>query len=619
MQRLRNIVTQHPEIDDVDLARVLVPIVFSPTGTSTGGYPFLGEKSYELLRDTIPHILHMGQKVVDALTHLRKIVDGLESDTASDQDRGHFDRACKVVRTVVNTAAVTAPADLWLLRQVLGTLKSIGLLDRLADGETLPVDPSEPLRTAAGTLIVTEELIIDLNFLLARGYIEQVGTRALRIADNPQARTIFKDVLPLAAGAPNDLATRWGAFFRGEIISPDERSTLWNAAGDPTARTHTEQTTWFATLDEIQLGFQMLPIILGLRVAEINFRFAGGESISASELRPDDPLLATRALEVLEVAGSLKQLPDDRFCATSVGQRVFARGPGPFGIIEAYHGYMQQLAQILVEGRGKAWVQRGANIAASQDANKKTFETANSALDRFRDEYGFALKIFIEHAVGRGEATRQRCALSGEAEIHYFGADLEDAAIDAAREEQAQGKLPAGMKFIRNADIARPEAVVDRLRLEGLSTHGAVMLVGNGFHEARNQKDEAMVEVFSGYHEAGIILLFTEESALSVDDLLSTAWNTYHAGFKYVHERSGQGLRPARKVPSSRLGRPLPASWNECATRAGYVRAEALCSRTRTIFPYRPRNDHNPAISVNHFFVPRTIAEELGIPVEEHA
>ena len=41
------------------------------------------------------------------------------------------------------------------------------------------------------------------------------------------------------------------------------------------------------------------------------------------------------------------------------------------------------------------------------------------------------------------------------------------------------------------------------------------MLVGNGFHEVRQQTDERMVEVFRGYAEAGFVLLFTEESALA--------------------------------------------------------------------------------------------------------
>ena len=135
------------------------------------------------------------------------------------------------------------------------------------------------------------------------------------------------------------------------------------------------------------------------------------------------------------------------------------------------------------------------------------------------------------------------------------------------------------------------------------------MVVGNGVHEVREQTDEHMTAVFRAYEQAGIVLIFTEETALAVDDLLETAWNTYHAGFKYMHERSGQGLRPSYARPPSPLEGPLPASWTECAEQAGYVRAERLCSRGRTVYPYTPPSGHNPVITAHHFFVPWVLAK----------
>ena len=152
------------------------------------------------------------------------------------------------------------------------------------------------------------------------------------------------------------------------------------------------------------------------------------------------------------------------------------------------------------------------------------------------------------------------------------------------------------------ADIAHPEVLVHRLHDAGLDPNGAVMMVGNGFHEARGADDAQMIEVFQGYAKAGILLLFTEESALALDDLLATAWNTYHAGFKYVHERSGQGLRPAQ--PTRSRHQDLPMSWTECAEAAGYRRVDRWCSRSRTIYPHPTADGRNPSISENHFFVP---------------
>ena len=198
--------------------------------------------------------------------------------------------------------------------------------------------------------------------------------------------------------------------------------------------------------------------------------------------------------------------------------------------------------------------------------------------------------------------------------MQYFGADLEDASIDAALEERDAGNLPSDMVFIRNADIGKPETVIARVRAAGAKTEGAVMMVGNGFHEVRNQTDEKMVRVFKAYQEAGMILLFTEANALQVQDLLNTAWNTYHAGFMYVHAKSGQGLRPASPIPVERRSGELQASWVECAASAGYVRSDAHCSRSRTAYPTRPGgSSFTPAISANHFFVPRDLAELLEI------
>jgi len=331
-------------------------------------------------------------------------------------------------------------------------------------------------------------------------------------------------------------------------------------------------------------------------------------------LPTERPELHQVAQHILVASGALEE---GGWTPTPLGKRLFAKGPGPFGIIGAYHGYTTRLRQLLLEGRGNVWVERGANVAASQEANRRTFERANDSLDRFCSDTGFEFKVFIEHAVGRGEATRQRALRSGDAEIQYIGADLEEAAIAAAREERSLGHLPENMLFIAGADIGDPSAVVDFLRARGLKTEGAVMLVGNGFHEVRNQTDERMVEVFRGYHDAGLLLLFTEESALSTEDLLKTAWNTYHAGFRYVHEKSGQGLRPATTGPPPRFGKALPASWTECASRAGYVRAEPYCHRGRTIYPYAMAGRPNPAVSVSHFVVPKPLALKLGLVTDK--
>ena len=308
-------------------------------------------------------------------------------------------------------------------------------------------------------------------------------------------------------------------------------------------RRDARQTHWIPDKDELELGYLLVPVVLALRAADRTAGLSEGAEVVPTDLNDRHPSCAAAALEILTAAGWMAR-HGERYRVTTSGARGFSRGPGPFGIIETYHPYMEKGAEILRKGPGGVWVSRGENVGASQDANRSTFKQANAALDRFCEATGFSLRVFIEHAIGRGEATRQRYAVAGDALV-YVGADLEDAAIDAAIAEQKRGALPANMLFVRNVDIGKPGDLLAALASHGIASNGAVMLVGNGFHEVRSQTDDGMVDVFRGYHEAGIILLFTEENALSIDDLRATAFNTYHAGFRYVHDKSGQGLRPA--------------------------------------------------------------------------
>ena len=154
---------------------------------------------------------------------------------------------------------------------------------------------------------------------------------------------------------------------------------------------------------------------------------------------------------LLEVAGVL-----ENSCVTALGARLMARGPGPFGIVEAYHPYLDKLGAILQSGRGAIHLTRAANVAASQRANSASFAKANRALDAFCHDTGFDFDVFIEHALGRGEAFRQRWEQGGD-DLVYVGADLEDEAVDAAILEQGAGRLPQSMRFIRDADIGKPE------------------------------------------------------------------------------------------------------------------------------------------------------------------
>jgi hypothetical protein len=586
------------------VARRLAVLCESPAGRSSAGYSFLSQDAWETLRDEIALLFAQGQRVLDGAAALEAALPaaGAPAD-AADNARG----VLRVVRQVVLTAAITAPPDLWLLRNILANLATLGITRRLNAGEAIV-----PRRcTTDGAPLAARELEVDLTFLQTRGLVEAYDD-SFRAAGHPRARRALERLGPLAPGQPVTATPLWRRLFAGEAVSETDAATLAALGAGPPRRTDERQNHWIPTVEEIELGWLLLPLALGLRAAGRAAGLEEGALLEAAALAPAHPELAAGALRILDAAGWARAAGEGRAKLTELGARGFARGAGPFGIIETYHGYLEHGVEILRGADARAWVRRDENVAASQEANHVSFARAHDALDAFCRDTGFTYSVFIEHACGRGEATRLRRARSGDG-LHYFGADLEDAAIEAALAEQRAGRLPPNMIFVRRADIGRPEALLAALRTHRASADGAVMMVGNGFHEVRDQSDEKMIEVFAGYERAGVVLLFTEENALAVEDLRATAWNTYHAGFRWVHDKSGQGLRPATPRAPRHGGHALRAAWDDCARHAGYVRAAAYCSRSRRIYPTTPPDGHNPAVSVNHFFVPARLAARLGL------
>ncbi len=608
MNKLTSTLLDLVDAQDSPLVAQLADLVSRPTGRTSAGYPYFERQTFEDFRDTIPLLFSPAAYLLEVIQTWRAAIDDL------DLDAGRADnlrRGTRVARQIFRTAAITAPTDLWLTRHILGTHRALGLTERLLDGQA--IDPRRC--TVDGQRLDAEQLAIDLHFLLSRGYLEAYDQR-FRIAGHPRVRRLFEAIPLKTDDEPIPATAIWRPLLTGDPVPQADlqalASMLHRLQPHIDVRPPTLNTHWVPSLSQVCIGYLLVPLVLSLRAAELTHGLQAGQDIDPTAWLPDHPDLRQQALHILSAAGWLR-LRGQRATVTALGARGFQRGPGPFGIIQTYHPYMKAAAQILRQGTGEVWVRRGENVGASQDANRKTFRLANQALDDFCEQYDFQFDLFIEHAIGRGEATRQRFNQDGEDHIRYVGADLEDPAIDAAQREQQAGRLPQNMLFIRQADIGNPRRLLDALHDADLDPNGAVMLVGNGFHEVRNQDDHTMAQVFEGYHDAGILLLFTEENALSIDDLRATAFNTYHAGFKYVHEKSGQCLRPADPRPEPRLGPPLRAAWSECARMAGYVRLNDFCTRTRTIYPYPRPDGHNPSISVNHFFIPRPLADKLGI------
>ena len=573
----------------------LIPALSSPTGVSSSGFAFLQAEAWLYFRDRVPHVLGGGHQVFKRLQAVEDLLENSGDEQLSEEECFHLGQSVRVLKQVVRTASITAPPALWLASFVIQGIRDVGVADQLLEGQSVLSTGMESLHEG--------ELEIDLCFLSILGILER-SQEGYSVVSERGRRIVSRCRIPELG---SNAAEFWGAALMGHAI---DESLVERAHRDLEAipvRVDWEQEGHFPVLEELELATLLLPVVLGLSISGRLDGLAENAPVTVESLIPNRPRLSGKLLDVLAAAGLVE---DGR--VTPIGTRVFSRGPGPFGIIEAYHPYLEVLASIIEKGRGQVHLTRAANVAASQRANATSFKKANDALDLFCEDSGFRYSVFIEHALGKGEAVRQRWSRQSEG-VTFVGADLENEAVDAAVAEQDAGRLPPSMHFVRDADIGKPHILLDALRARGIDSNGAVMMVGNGFHEVRNQTDLTIQQVFEGYCRAGIVLLFTEETALSIGDQIETAWNTYHPAFRYTHEKSGQGLRPAEESPNTRVGEDIPKGWIACAESGGYVCLEAYCRRGRTIFPFPGPNGRNPTTNVTYFFVPRGLAESLSL------
>jgi hypothetical protein len=591
---LKNGLLQHNALTSHSQADYLIDIITGDTALSSAGFPYISDRSFRIFSQQVCHLFGDGQAILDWLETLQSELTSFEALTPEDAES--IQRAVKVVQTVVFTAAVTAPPDLWILRQVLGIHKQLGTLEYLLNGHAIvPEEYAERHHLDCG------RLRSDLHLLHARGYLDK-GDGDFWGPNRESVIDVLSEVEPLQEQFRIHWVPKLVTWFNGEDSSDETKSLIQNWLTFDVS--HKPTAFWVASLHQVEVGYRILPLTLALRVLNLTSSLTQGESLDTHVAN-----LLPEMTSLYEQAGFV-----DDGVVTQLGARVFQRGPGPFGIIGAYHPYLTNLEALLRGDRDiETWVRRGENVAASQDANSKTFRAANDHLDAFCQQFEWKYNLFIEHAVGQGEAIRQRFERDGESHIRYFGADLEPKAIEQAQVQQTDCILPQNLEFICPADIGEPSKVTEYFSEQNLLGQPTVMMVGNGFHEIRNQTNEKMINVFRAYQDASFVLIFTEESALNDEALRHTAWNTYHAGFRYVHELSGQGLRPARGTGQ----RTDKWSWRRCATLGGYVVLDEFSYRTRKIYPFPRTKDRNPAISETFFCVPYSLAIQLGIEVEE--
>jgi len=562
----------------------LRPILSGGSALSVAGFPVITKSSFDYFIKNVPHLFQDGLKILLCLDELELKVQ--KSPEFSDEEKKEVQRVSQVIGNMVYSAGITAPSDLWLVWQALSTLAELGLTKYFLSCDEVSVSE------IVGEFELNEkQLRLDLDLLASRGYLIKNHEKYC-LNDLPHVRELLSEARVIRESFRGDWVRTIAMKLGEKDLTLRKRGLLESFMTFDYLPS--EKKGWVASYYEIQVGYRLVPLVLALR--SLNFTQQLTQGVRVQEVARN---LSPQGQRVLFLAG----LVDKQGGVTVLGDRVFHRGPGPFGICHAYHPYMKRHFELLKEGLDRPWVVRGENVAASQDANAGAFKMMNDKLDQFCQEYGFKYNVYIEHAVGQGEALRQRFIKDGEKQIQYFGADLEEAAINRALENQKMGKLPENTVFVRQADIGEPDVLINSVRRAGFDTKGSVMVVGNGFHEIRNQTNEKMVEVFKKYSEAGILLIFAEETGLRDEEILSSAFNTYHAGFRYCHQMSGQGLRSCYDSEDDEN-----YSWHKCATQGGYQISKKYTTRTRPIFPFQGADVYNPSISVNYFCVPEALA-----------
>ena len=354
---------------------LVVDILTSKTGVSSSGFPYISNEGFKHFRNHIPHLYRDGLEV---LHFINAVEEKLSKIGPPPDELDSINRAIKVIKTIVYTAGVTATPDLWLLRQVLGTHCELGTLAYFLEGHEIEISTY-----AEKNKLNAIQLSTDLHFLYSRGFLIE-SAKGFAIKDTPLVLEVFRQIKKIPDGFKVNMVHKMSDWFYGEQAEKKLIQSFMEMDFNSQP-----SKDWMAGIDQLELGYRLLPLVLGIRVA-------GLSSVLRKDVVIEDqiPMLLPEMSYIFDEAGMVKKGK-----VTELGARVFERGPGPFGIIAAYHPYMSQLKGLLLKDSSKVWVRRGANVAASQDANAKTFQLSNDSLNRFRKDYDFEFEVFIEHAI----------------------------------------------------------------------------------------------------------------------------------------------------------------------------------------------------------------------------
>lgn len=74
----------------------------------------------------------------------------------------------------------------------------------------------------------------------------------------------------------------------------------------------------------------------------------------------------------------------------------------------------------------------------------------------------------------------------GDVDLNFYGVDLEDVVIDVVIIEWEVGNFLVKMIFVCYVDIGKLDSLFVVIWVNGDSTEGVIIMVGNGFYEVCN-------------------------------------------------------------------------------------------------------------------------------------
>lgn len=616
--RSRAIVSQDPQVRTAQFWAHSLDLASSVKDSKD--YPKVSFLDYQKFTSRASYLYSDGQELIVWADRASQSVQSNARIDSNEQAR--LGQGVSLVRTLANTAAITAAPQLWAVYEILSCFQELGINDQLRGERAINV-----LQTARDLNLDPDLLEAAFSALVRLKLLDRLPSGSVRAKDS----ALFESFPAIPKEFRRDMATEMIDWLKGELhLERDvdgkrtgkERPELveervsriqaWFAyrmasAYSERARNLSKGDAWTAGPWELQLSYYLCPILLAL------YRSGKAEEVKAGDLAEG---LDSNILSILYEASFVE---NGRW--TELAARTFGNGRGTFGILYAYNTFFRgDLADFL--SGNKRHVNRADNIIGSRDAHTRVFGAmAKNLVKYLQDSSAFNRKsekrpLLIEHAVASAQGLQAVFAAAKKAGVGditgYFrpaGFDLEDDALNTGIRTEIGKNLPEDT-IVGKADIGKPEQMFAELENAGYAREdlaGSILIVSAGLHEIRDARggrasDDDVVRALTAYRKAGIILFMDETTDFTEDQMRMAAWQSYHPIFQLFHTWSGQGLRTMEK-------------WMELLDRAGYVVDSTYTVKGRPLMPVHDLPESkNPPINVSYFAIPKQLVKQPPKP-----